>query len=404
MKGQNRRDFLKRGAAGLAGAAVMTAVRPLEGESGYRSPQQKNRFIYRTLGNTGIKIPIISIGAASEDPGLYKSALDSGITHIDTSQYYFNGRHERIVGDAVKGRPRDSFIIATSMLLGDRESSRHSLLLLEKTDTIGEKFNGSLERLGLEYVDIFYIAGVSNRDVARNDKLIASLQKLKKDGKAKFIGIAAHENEPEVLRAAVELGVHDVVLVALNFKQKHRAEIKKAAAEAAASGLGIVVMKPVAGAFWDRERTQPINGKAALKWVLQDENITTVVPGITTMEQLQADLSILDNPALTAEEIKDLRLDEFQETPGLYCQQCGECRMSCPEDLDIPLLMRSYMYAYGYQDLGRAAGAMEQVVHKTNACESCSSCRVKCAQGFNVRERIIDIVRLAEIPSEFLGG
>jgi hypothetical protein len=97
-----------------------------------------------------------------------------------------------------------------------------------------------------------------------------------------------------------------------------------------------------------------INGKAALKWVLQDENVTTSVPGITSLEQLEADLSIMADPVLTAEEKADLRLTEGESAAeGLFCAGCG-------------------------------------------------ACRVRCAAGFDVRARVLDIARLKAVPEEFL--
>jgi len=399
IKDQSRRSFIKKSVTGLAGVTVIPALLKRKGEAA--QVEDKGNIMFRKLGNTGLKLPIVSIGAASYDVGLYKTALDSGITHIDTSQYYYNGRHEKVVGEAVKGRPRDSYVIATSVLLGSGKEGRNSTLAINDASKLVEKFDSSLERLGLEYVDIFYVAGTSSREVIFNESLLSGLKKLKKDGKTRFIGVATHQNEPEVIRAAIE-AEHDAVLVAFNFRQQHQAEVKKAMAEANHAGVGIVVMKPMAGAYWDRERKQPINGKAALKWVLQDENVHTTVPGISSMEQLEADLSIMGDLALTPEEKADLKLEDNQKTDGLYCQQCGECTGLCPSDLDIPTLMRGYMYAYGYQDYGRARGVLDQVDLSAASCFDCASCRVICAMGFDVKEKIQDIVRLSSIPEEFI--
>ncbi len=220
-----RRSFLKHGAAGLAGAAFLPSL--LKSESTIGAPQAsgKRKMIVRPLGKTGLKLPIVSIGAASYEASLYERALAEGIVHIDTSQYYFNGRHEEMVGRVVAGRKRDSFVVATSVLLGNGAPGTYATFKKEDAARLPEQMEVSLKRLGLDYVDIFYVAGVSDRDTALSGAFLTGLQKIKKDGKARFVGLATHQNEAQVIRAAVESKVHDVVLVQWNFRQPGREDI-----------------------------------------------------------------------------------------------------------------------------------------------------------------------------------
>lgn len=400
----DRRTFIKQGLAGLAGVSVLpgflgSEVREVSSQTG-----GKRTMVYRLLGRTGIKLPIVSICAASNEKSFYERALGEGLIHINTSQYYFNGRNETMVGEVLRGRKRDSFIVATSVLLGNGARGSMSTLKKEDAPKIPELVEISLQRLGLDYVDIFYVAGVNDRATSLGEPFLTALQKIKKDRKARFVGVATHQGEPGVIRAAVESKVHDVVLTSYNFRQPHRTEVKAAIAEAAKAGLGIVVMKVMAGAYWDgKARKQPINGKAALKWALQDENVTTAVPGITSVDQLEADLSIMAEPlSLTAQEEADLKLTDSDVPPGLYCAQCGSCQEQCPAGMEIPTLMRSYMYAYGYRDLGKARGALAQTEFVGLPCEDCSACKVRCTMGFDVKERALDIARLKVLPEDML--
>ncbi len=402
-RGRGRRAFLKGGMAGLAGAAFLPAL--LKGDSRETGIQagQKAKQLLRPLGKTGIKLPIISIGAASYEASLYKAALDRGVVHIDTSQYYYNGRHEAMIGEVLKGRPRDSFVVAMSVLLGNGAPGSYATFKKEDAARLPDQCNLSLKRLGLDHVDIFYVAATGSRATALDEPLLAGLQKIRTSGRARFIGVATHTGQTQVLRAAAEAGIHDVVLTVLNFRMGNKVEVKAAIAEASKAGVGVIVMKPMAGAFWDRERKQPINGRAALKWVLQDESVTTTVPGITTLDQLEADLSIMADPVLTDQEKADLKLEAGDSgTEGLFCAGCGSCLEQCPAGLEIPTLMRSYMYAYGYRDLGKARGALDQAEFAVLPCADCGTCRVRCAMGFDVKERAEDIVRLRTVPEEFL--
>ena len=396
-----RRSFLKWGAAGLAGIAVnpVSGARKDDGRGAPLNPQKKD-VIVRTLGRTGLKLPVVSLGVMnSNSPDLIRAALDRGIVMLDTAHGYQGGTNEVVIGQVIKGRPRDSFVVATKVPAPGRDRKTGAIPADAKAEPFLEMFNLSLERLGLEYVDILYQHNVLARDQVFFEPVLMALQKIKKEGRARWIGVTTHGNEPEVIRAAVESKVHDVVLTAYNFRQDHRDEVRKAVAEAAAAGVGIVAMKTQAGAFWDKEKQHPINMKAALKWVLSDPNVTTAIPGMTTFDQLEEDLAVMTDLTLTGQELKDLKVDLHG---GLYCQYCRQCLPGCLEGLPIPDLMRGYMYAYGYKNLGLARDLLEELDVPAAPCRTCGTCTVKCAKGFDVADRIKDIVRLKDVPADFL--
>jgi len=395
---KDRRHFIKKGAAGLAGVAVLPSV--LIGE---KKEEKTKKFMFRTLGKTGLKLPIVNMGVMNADnPELVRAALDAGIVHLDTAHGYQRGRNEEMIGKVIKDRPRDSYIIATKVP-GDHLDRKTGLFTKEtKAESFVEKFHISLKRLGLEYVDILYLHSVVKRDAVLFEPLLSAMVKLKKEGKVRFIGVSTHRNEPEVLRAAADSKVHDVVLTAYNFLQPHIADVQKAITYAVSKGLGIVAMKTQAGVYWDRERQHQINMKAALKWALQNKNIHTAIPGFTTFDQMKLDLTVMEDLALTQQEKIDLKLDKKLALAGLYCQQCGACISQCRENLEIPTYMRSYMYAYGYRNLGLARETLESLKGSKIPCSNCSACKVSCTMGFDVKNKILDIVRLKDVPEDFL--
>jgi len=340
---------------------------------------------------------VVSMGSCYA-VNLVRSALDEGIVYIHTSSGYSEKNHERLLGGVFKGRDRNSFVIATSPDL-PYEYSRGK----GRSEGLGAKFDpgliersldGSLSRLRVDAVDIYYLCSIASRDVTLFEPYMEAFERLKKAGKVRFIGVATHENEPEVIRAAAESGFWDVVLTAYNFRQTHREEVGDAIREAAHAGLGVVAMKTQAGVYWDRARTRMINMRAALKWVLQDENVHTSIPAFSTFDELREGLSVMDDLAFTPEEKSDLEQGRLASLSGTFCQQCGRCLPQCPAGMDVPTWMRASMYAFGHGQIEKAREALRRGECGALACDLCSECSVRCALGHDIRATALELTKL----------
>jgi hypothetical protein len=394
-----RRDFMKTTLAGCGGIFMLSSVAKGQETKIVDSKGRERKFFYRTLGGTGLKLPVINMGVMNSDnPNLIKAALDSGMVLLDTAHGYMGGRNEETIGSVIKGRPRDSFMIGSKVSL-PRDRSTGLYLEGATTDEFLKKLDISLKRLGLDHVEILYHHGVSSKEAVVYEPVLRAMDKAKKEGKIRFAGISTHMNEPEVVHATVDSKFYDVVLVAYNFQQKHMPEVKSAIARAAQAGIGIVGMKAIRGG--NRQSPAVQSASASLKWVLQDPNVHTIVPGFTAFEEMETDLAVLENPILTEEEKKTLQREASLKT--LYCQGCGHCLKQCRDHLPVPDLMRAYMYTYAYRDLALAQDLVLSLNLPSHACQDCSQCSVKCSVGFNVPAKIKDVARLKDVPAEFIG-
>ncbi len=364
---------------------------------------KEKKFVYRTLGNTGIKIPVVSMGTGNtSNPNLIREALDQGVKLFSTSEYYQNGNNEKMLGEVFKEYPRDSFFVSTGTTGGIELDSMNGLYKPETDpDVYIEHANGCLKRLQLDHVDFFQLGFAARRESVFFEPLLKALEKFKRQGKTKYLSIGTHKFEPEAIRAAADVGIYDVVMTAYNFRKDNIAEIDEAIKYASEKGLGIIAMKTMAGVYWDKEKTEPINTKAALKWVLQNENIHTTVPDCSSYDQLNQDLAIMSDLELTEEEKRDLETPSEKLSSGIYCQQCNRCIPQCPENLDIPTIMRSYMYAYGHRNLAHAQNTLSSSGLSSVPCNTCNDCTVKCQMGFDIRTKILDIARLKNVPEDF---
>jgi predicted aldo/keto reductase-like oxidoreductase len=360
-----------------------------------------SKIIYRELGKTGIKLPIISLGVMRADnPNLVAAALDAGIVHLDTANGYQNGNNETMLGNLFQSYPRNSFYLATKVKPAGIDKDGKPSAETTADEFLG-KFATSLSRLRMDYVDILYVHDIRNTDLLEYKPIINAVKKLKKDKKVKFIGFSTHANEPAVISAAADLKTFDVILTSYNFKQAYAQELIAAISKAAKAGIGIVGMKPMAGGgFLDKEKTKKINPTAALKWALSNPDVTTLIPGMTEFDHLETDLKLLTDLNLTESEKSDL-IAAASET-GLYCTQCTKCLNQCRKNLPVNDLMRAYMYAYGYSSSKMAHSLLSELGTGANPCGDCTICNVNCTKNFNIREKIADISRLSVVPEDFL--
>ena len=393
MKQITRRGFIRTGIAG-AGAVAMSPIAvavPLS--------EQKN-IIYRTLGKTGLKVPVVSFGVMrSDNSSLCRAAHEKGMRLFDTANGYLGGNSEIMLGNLFKDYPRDSFIISTKVKPGtDNNGKPNAQTTPEK---FMELFNVSMSRLKMDYVDILYVHDVSDPELFDYKPIINAVRQLKKEGRIKFIGFSTHRNEHIVIDAAADRDVWDVILTQYNYRLDNLSELQKAIKKAANAGIGIVAMKTMAGGgFLDREKTKRINTTAALKWVLSNPDIATTIPGMTNFDELELNSKVLEDITLNEKEKSDLlaTLDE----PGLLCSGCRQCLEDCPKRLQIPDFMRAYMYAYGYSNPAMAKHLLGELNVKNNPCGDCDVCKVKCSRNFDVKQKIADIARLSEVPFDFL--
>jgi len=399
-KRTSRRDFLRKGAAGLAGASLAGTMLKADEQvekAGEQPKPVKRKFIHRTLGKTGLRLPVISMGVMNTDNHhLVSAALDAGIVHLDTAWYY---ETEHLIREAVKGRPRDSYVVATKVW--EPRDRKTGLYPKDATSaTFIEKFETTLRRLGMDHVDIVYLHNVSRTESLFFAPYYKALKQFKKEGRARFIGVSTHQNEPEVIRAAADCGELDVVLTAYTYNQRNRDEVKSAIGHAAKAGMGIVGMKQLAGTHRKVGARGGFNAAASLKWALQDENMHTLIPGITTFDQLETDLAVMEDLTLTPAD--EANLKEYRKLASLFCQQCRACLDQCPADLDIPTLMRCHMYVHGYGNLAAAREALTAGDLERPACLDCTRCQVSCTAGFDVRAKVLDVARIRDVPVDFI--
>ena len=392
-----RRDFMRSTLAGFGGLFFLPLIRSRREMKVVETKGKEKKFIYRTLGKTGIKLPVIGMGMLQPgNPALIRAALDAGINHFDTTAAPgIQTNNLKMFGEVARGRTRESFVIGIKVHPPE-DPVAHLYKEGATTEAFLEKFNYYLKLLDMEYVDVLYHHGVARRESAFYEPIMKAMEKAKKDGKTRFLGISTHMNMPEVIQAAIDSNFYEVVIAAYNFRQKNQLEVKEAIARASRAGLGCIGIKAIRGGVEEKEPPSSTNAVAALKWVLQDSNISATIPGFSTFEQMNLDLSVMEDLSFTDSEKEYIQKQAF--IPGLYCQGCGECVKRCIAKLPIPDLMRAYMYCYGYRNFPLAQETILELGLPRHVCEDWRQCPVKCTNGWNVSEKIREVARLRDVP------
>lgn len=151
---------------------------------------------YRRLGKTDLNVPVLSFGASSlgsvfhetddaESIRTVHTALDCGMNYLDVSPYYGLLKAERVLGQALKGIPRDSYILST-------KAGRYGENEFDFTyNRIIKSAEDSMRRLGTDYLDILYLHDIEFADVNQIlGEALPALQELKAQGKIRYTGIS----------------------------------------------------------------------------------------------------------------------------------------------------------------------------------------------------------------------
>jgi predicted aldo/keto reductase-like oxidoreductase len=365
----SRRNFLAAGLAlPVAGMASASAPQTTAAQTPRPASPGAAAIRYRTLGKTGLKVSSVGYGCMiTSDGSVISRAADMGITYFDTARGYGKGNNERMVGAALKGY-RDKIVLSS------KSEAKTAPEAIAELDT-------SLKELGTDHLDIWYMH--SRESVAAiPDELVTVWDNAKTQGKIRHIGISTH-NPNAILDRVLSVGKFEVLLSTYSFATGTKND--DAYNKLTAAGIGLVAMKVMAPASRSKK---PDVCLAALKWVLKDQRMSTTVPSMTDIDQLNTNFRAMaetfggDDQKLLAQVDREIR--------PLYCRMCYQCSGQCPKGAPVPETLRYLSYAdfYGQFPLGREHFQKLPEEARAVRCSDCSSCQVHCPNGVHVSERL----------------
>ncbi len=328
------------------------------------APGRYDGMQYRRAGRSGLLLPAISLGAwltfggyrdASVTRACFRLAFDLGITHFDFANNYGDppGQAEIVCGEIIRrDLPRDELVISSKaghrMWPGPYGEWCSKKSLVASCDQ-------SLRRLGLDYLDVFYLHRVDWETPF--DEQLEALDLLIRQGKVLYGGVSSWS--PPALRAGeaftrmeevvVERGLAPITLHQPEVSLLRRNLETELFPRLEAAGTGVVAFRSLASGLlteryldgavpagtrgaelWGAEQTRTAVADAgigrlralaeiarersqtlaqmAIAWVLRHEVVTTVLVGVSSPEQLRENVAALDRLDFSDEELR--RIDE----------------------------------------------------------------------------------------------
>jgi aryl-alcohol dehydrogenase-like predicted oxidoreductase len=236
----------------------------------------------RTLGKTGVKVPLIGYGTAplgkldkvpkEEGVRCLHHAIDRGVTYLDTSPDYGS---EPVVGEVMKTR-RDEVFLATK-------------INKRRRDSVVDEIKQSLEKLQTDHVDLIQVHSVAAfadlEQVLAPDGALAGVEKAREQGLVRFIGITGHAR-PEILGHALTQYDFDTVLCALGMADKLVTSPETfLLPKARERNVGVIAMKVFGhGEFQDRE--------LALRYSLGLSGVTVAILGMDRIQHVDENVEL----------------------------------------------------------------------------------------------------------------
>jgi aryl-alcohol dehydrogenase-like predicted oxidoreductase len=196
-------------------------------------------------------------GATDEEESIatIHRALELGINFLDTAQLYGPLTNEELVGRAIKGR-RDDYVIATKFARRMDDAVAGDMSTVGKLDGsaahVHSSIDGSLARLGVDYIDLYYQHRVDPQ--VEIEETVGAMAELVKQGKVRHIGLS--EAAPETIRRAH--AVHPITAVQTEFSLWSREPSENGVlATCRELGIGFVAYSPLGRGFLSGRFTSP---------------------------------------------------------------------------------------------------------------------------------------------------
>jgi predicted aldo/keto reductase-like oxidoreductase len=371
--------------------------------------------LYRKFGKLDFQTSILGFGCMrlpiiDQDPGkideekaihMIRTAIDEGVNYLDTAYFYHKGQSEVVVGKALKDGYRERVMLATKLPVTRAKTYEDFDRLL----------NEQLTKLNTDHIDFYLLHGLNQKSWDHVQKLEINrfLDQALEDGRIRYAGFSFHDEYP-LFKEIVDSFPWTFCQIQYNYMDTHYQAGTAGLKYASEKGLAVVVMEPIKGGklaknpptvvqeLWDQSPIHRTPAAWALRWVWNHPEVTVVLSGMNTLEQVKENLLTASEAlphSLTSAELGlvDKVRDQYRSLTKIDCTACGYCQ-PCPSGVDIPSNFALYNDAHMYDDLASSRFAYGQFFTpetRASACVECGQCEEACPQALTIRAYLRDV-------------
>lgn len=336
-------------------------------------------------------------------------ALENGVNYFDTA-YTYGGSEAALGKFLAKGYRKDVFI-----------ATKLPHYLCKSYEDFERYFSEQLERLQTNYIDYYLmhmLTDISSWNRIKDLGIEKWIQVKKEKGQIHNIGFSFHGGK-EGFQQVVDAYDWDFCQIQYNYLDEHAQAGVEGLHYASKKGLPVIIMEPLRGGklvfglpeqgvkcFQKVDQTKT-PAEWGLKWLWNQSEVTVVLSGMNTLEQVKENVRIASNTEageLTQKhhEMFEQVINEIKKVEKVGCTGCGYC-MPCPQGVDIPVCFRCYNSKY--MD-GWFTGLREYMMCTTfkkdpsnaSKCVQCGKCEKNCPQGIEIRKELKNVKKHLETP------
>ena len=324
------------------------------------------------FGKTELQVSQIAFGgipiqrlSTEEAVKVVRGVINLGVNFIDTANGYSDS--EEKIGIAIKGMPRDSLVIAS------KSGARDKKTFLEHLDL-------SLKHLGVEYVDIYQLHGVSSEETYDEDfkegGAYEGMEEAVRAGKVRFPAFSSH-SIPLACRIMRE---RDFSAVQLPFNYVDDMAAQEAIPLAKELDMGFIAMKPFGGGLLS-------DAKMSVNFLSQYDSIVPD-PGIEKLSEMEEIVRLVEAGAKFTEADAAEVAKVKAELGDHWCHRCDYCQ-PCPQHIGIStvLCIESFLRR---MPLKRVAAMAGNVMETARGCVECRECVKRCPYNLSIPELMKD--------------
>ena len=332
--------------------------------------------------------------------------MEAGYSYYDTNYVY--EASEKALGEyLVKRYPREQYLINTKL----------SLLTVDKAEDMQKRFDTSRQRLGLDYVDFYFLHALNSNMEKKADELDAwgFLNRLKEKGDAKHIGFSFHDTPEALDEILTKHPETELILLQLNYLdwESPKTQSRRLYETARKHNVPMTVMEPCKGGWLASEFSD--SGKFlraanpdvsvaswAFRFLAGLDGIMAILTGMSGLSEVKDNvLTFSDFKPLSEEELELVHkaVDIINATPSVPCTDCRYCVPHCPKKIRIPGALQIYNNFLSHKDLGvfqHTSYMMGLLGSKPQDCIKCGACEKVCPQNIEIPNYMAEMKDLLE--------